>query len=238
VQHDFTFCNSTVSFSDLIGGRRCGLCELRILQVPTLVALVMIERADAGHAAARTAVQYSPTVQALLSSHSVPFGALMHETDARPLRIWIGAVVVRRIAARRADGSRFARHEPLPLQVSAWSHSASAGLPTPPGCLQGIRRAVAPVPVQFSATSHSPAAARHTTVLGSNASDGQKGDVPLQFSATSQSPAIPRHSTVLGLKPSPGQFPAPSQYSTSSQSPPVVAARRRPLAIVVRLAGP
>src|SRR5262245_35390305 len=79
-----------------------------------------------------------------------------------------------------------------------------------------------PAPSQESVPSQSPPfeVPVQLVVAGANPSVGQAPDVPVQLSATSQGlPFVPRQMVVAGLKPS-THFPAPSQESVPSQSPP------------------
>jgi hypothetical protein len=89
---------------------------------------------------------------------------------------------------------------PVPVQLSATSHSPAEArhclvLEAKPSAGQLLL-----LPVQLSATSHVPAEARHVVVLGCFASAGHVAVLPVQYSATSHTPPEPRHSVVAGLK--------------------------------------
>src|SRR5262245_19229199 len=79
-----------------------------------------------------------------------------------------------------------------------------------------------PAPSQESVPSQAPPfdVPVQVVVLGALSSAGQAPDVPVQLSARSQGfPFVPRQMVVDGWKPS-TQFPAPSQESVPSQTPP------------------
>src|SRR5262249_25006036 len=79
-----------------------------------------------------------------------------------------------------------------------------------------------PAPSQESVPSQTPPfdVPVQVVVLGALSSAGQAPDVPVQLSARSQGfPFVPRQMVVDGWKPS-TQFPAPSQESVPSQTPP------------------
>src|SRR5262249_48891000 len=79
-----------------------------------------------------------------------------------------------------------------------------------------------PAPSQESVPSQTPPfdVPGQVVVLGALSSAGQAPDVPVQLSSRSQGfPFVPRQMVVDGWKPS-TQFPAPSQESVPSQTPP------------------
>ena len=108
---------------------------------------------------------------------------------------------------------------PLPVQLSATSHSPAAARQM---VVAGWKPSTHfPAPSQESIPSQAPPfeVPVQAVVDGAKPSAGQSPDVPVQLSATSHSPAAARQMVVDGLKPS-WQCPEPSQESVPSQAPP------------------
>jgi hypothetical protein len=115
-------------------------------------------------------------------------------------------------------GSLFTKQVPLPLQVSALSHTVSDALPQLVPLGSNASTGQAPAPSHSSATSHSPASLRHVTVLGSLFT--KQVPLPLQVSGLSHavSAELPQ-AAPLGASASTGHVPAPSHNSATSHSP-------------------